>query len=381
MASLTEEAQLPTHVVSAPVLQLMSKVKLKSQTLAKSTLSSEVENAFSVDDDRPTKRSKVAEQAVRKDQRPNEFTVNLDLTKVSTGLGLEVDWADGKTLFIKGVKGEGAVPTWNKSNPSRSILAGDRVISINDSGAVGKAMLAICKKKKKLALLIQSGKGESATQEKNSNFTDATSNSNKQVVPASAATATPALPPTTERKSEESAPKHFEFNVTLDFSSGQNSLGLDVDWADGKCLYIRQVLSGAVEDWNRHRASHLSVHPGDRIMAVNGFADDGLAMSELCKELISSRNLMQLRVRGPPPPPEANGKGNKEDKKEKKEKKEKDRDREKKEKKEKDRDREKKEKDGDGDSSDRDSSDREKEKTKKKDKDKDKEKRRRSSNE
>ena len=33
-----------------------------------------------------------------------ELAVELDLTKVTSGLGLEVDWADGKTLFIKSVK-------------------------------------------------------------------------------------------------------------------------------------------------------------------------------------------------------------------------------------------------------------------------------------
>ncbi|CAJ1357936.1 unnamed protein product, partial [Effrenium voratum] len=85
-----------------------------------------------------------------------EFTAHLDLTGES-GLGLEVDWADGKTLLIKNVKAEGAVPSWNKANDAREIRAGDRVLSINGTSGDPKAMLGVCKKEKKLALLVRSG--------------------------------------------------------------------------------------------------------------------------------------------------------------------------------------------------------------------------------
>ena len=85
--------------------------------------------------------------------------MELDLTKVA-GLGLEVDWADGKTLFIKSVKvgkggylqvdstssafsvfwqAEGAVPSWNKKHAASAVAAGDRVISINGKAGDPKA--------------------------------------------------------------------------------------------------------------------------------------------------------------------------------------------------------------------------------------------------
>lgn len=66
-----------------------------------------------------------------------EFTVDLELTDV--GLGLEVDWADGKTLLIKSIKAQGAVVTWNKAQPERPILPGDRVLSINGTSGDAKA--------------------------------------------------------------------------------------------------------------------------------------------------------------------------------------------------------------------------------------------------
>ncbi|CAE7229515.1 nipblb [Symbiodinium sp. CCMP2592] len=119
-----------------------------------------------------------------------EFVVELDLTKVA-GLGLEVDWADGKTLFIKSVKvgdggvdstsassllelwqAEGAVPSWNKKHAASAVAAGDRVISINgkagdpkarpEQGIWPPAMLAVCKKEKQLSLLVRAGSNDAA---------------------------------------------------------------------------------------------------------------------------------------------------------------------------------------------------------------------------
>merc|ERR1712048_1386518 len=46
------------------------------------------------------------------------------------------------------------------------------------------------------------------------------------------------------------APKPHEFTINLDMRN-QRFLGLDVDWTDGKTLYIKSVQSGAMQDWNR----------------------------------------------------------------------------------------------------------------------------------
>ncbi|CAE7177018.1 nipblb [Symbiodinium necroappetens] len=217
-----------------------------------------------------------------------EFAVDLDLTKVA-GLGLEVDWADGKTLFIKSVKAEGAVPSWNKKHAANAVAAGDRIISINGKAGDPKAMLAVCKKEKQLSLLVRTGSND-AVKKVASSIASAVQNS------------LAALPSSEDGGKPKQSPKFFDFNVTVDMAF-HSQLGLDVDCASGKSLYVRHLQAGAVEEWNRKHPAHLSVHAGDRIVAVNGFAHDAQAMVDLCRELMQSRSKFQLRVRGPPPPP------------------------------------------------------------------------------
>ncbi|CAE7692805.1 nipblb [Symbiodinium pilosum] len=221
-----------------------------------------------------------------------ELAVELDLTKVTSGLGLEVDWADGKTLFIKSVKAEGAVPHWNKKHAANPVAAGDRIISINGKAGDPKAMLAVCKKEKQLSLLIRTGAGDTSTAAKKvaSSITSAVQHS------------LAALPSSDDGGKSKQSPKFFDFNVTVDMAF-HSQLGLDVDTASGKSLYVRHLQAGAIEEWNRKHPAHLSVHAGDRIVAVNGFAHDAQAMVSLCRELMQSRSKFQLRVRGPPPPP------------------------------------------------------------------------------
>lgn len=85
-----------------------------------------------------------------------------------------------------------------------------------------------------------------------------------------------------------------EFKVILDMS-GKTILGIDVDWADGKTLYIKSVQLGAVHQWNLAHAPDLEVKPGDRVMAVNGRSGDTAAMVRECRN--SGR--LELRVRSP----------------------------------------------------------------------------------
>merc|ERR1712129_603491 len=90
--------------------------------------------------------------------------------------------------------------------------------------------------------------------------------------------------------------------VTLDLKR-QMMLGIDVDWTDGKTLYIKSVQPGAIQEWNITRTSQEVVQAGSRILAVNGFAGDPVAMAGLCRELCMSQGRLQLLVRGPPLPP------------------------------------------------------------------------------
>jgi len=68
---------------------------------------------------------------------------------------------------------------------------------------------------------------------------------------------------------------------------------VDADWADGKTLYIKAVLWGAIDDWNREHGPDEVVRAGDRIMAVNGCTGDAHAMVRECRD----RSLLQLLVR------------------------------------------------------------------------------------
>ena len=137
-----------------------------------------------------------------------EFAVELDLTKVTSGLGLEVDWADGKTLFIKSVKAlpvrllrchqkllvtfvasrrrrvpclTGTRSAWGMrslpataSFPSMARGATPRLAQCDSSPfefcalctpSVCKAMLAVCKKDKQLSLLVRTGSSNASTVE------------------------------------------------------------------------------------------------------------------------------------------------------------------------------------------------------------------------
>jgi len=71
--------------------------------------------------------------------------------------------------------------------------------------------------------------------------------------------------------------------------SGSNRLGVDADWSDGKTLYIKAILAGAVSEWNKENPTK-SVQPGDRVISVNGVSGDAQAMVREIKD----RSLLQL---------------------------------------------------------------------------------------
>eukprot|EP00930_Biecheleria_cincta_P037969 TRINITY_DN26096_c0_g1_i1.p1 TRINITY_DN26096_c0_g1~~TRINITY_DN26096_c0_g1_i1.p1 ORF type:complete len:1079 (-),score=234.02 TRINITY_DN26096_c0_g1_i1:144-3380(-) len=75
-------------------------------------------------------------------------------------------------------------------------------------------------------------------------------------------------------------PKQWMVTVTL---TDKMRLGVDADWSDGKTLYIKNVLAGAVEHWNKQNPS-LAVGTGDRILSVNHAKGDAQAMVREIKE-------------------------------------------------------------------------------------------------
>mmetsp|Transcript_113498 Transcript_113498/g.321148 ORF Transcript_113498/g.321148 Transcript_113498/m.321148 type:complete len:273 (+) Transcript_113498:179-997(+) len=217
----------------------------------------------------------------------DEFVITVTLAGKDI-LGLDVDWADGKTLYIKGVK-NGVVKEWNRDHPDEAVKGGDRIIAINGVADDPDAMLGECRNRGRLSLLVRGQVDRTAQRARAKQKLDA-----PMVVQD--ASPQPSLGP------DESV-------VSVD-TLGQ-ALGLDVDWADGRTLYIRSMHPGAIENWNRSRPPDQVVQPGCIIVAVNGLAGDTEAMVQQCR----SQRRLQLIVRGPPMPDAKDRKDKKKDRK------------------------------------------------------------------
>lgn len=266
---------LPNRAVPASVIQMMTrKVRPRDGE----------DGVEEVPADRPSKRGKSAaeefasglETPQPQSQQPaDEYTVILIMGK--TGLGIEVDWADGKTLFIKGLKAEGAMVDWNRGRSEDVVKKGDRVLAVNGKYGDPKAMLAECRKGGKLQFQCRRGAADPAT-------------SSKKGIQGHVENAL-AMP--------LSKPGSNEIVVMLELA-GKVLLGLEVDWCSGTSLYIKSIHSGgAVDDWNRAHKEAECVYPGDTLVAVNGFANDPQAMIAQ----VRAQRRLHLLVRGPPPPP------------------------------------------------------------------------------
>eukprot|EP00427_Karlodinium_veneficum_P028930 CAMPEP_0169206834 /NCGR_PEP_ID=MMETSP1016-20121227/13256_1 /TAXON_ID=342587 /ORGANISM="Karlodinium micrum, Strain CCMP2283" /LENGTH=421 /DNA_ID=CAMNT_0009284061 /DNA_START=45 /DNA_END=1310 /DNA_ORIENTATION=- len=104
-----------------------------------------------------------------------------------------------------------------------------------------------------------------------------------------------------------------DFIISLDML-GKTTLGIDVDWADGRTLLVKSVQSGAISDWNFERGPEKALRPGDRIVAVNGMSGERIGAVALVQECKGkSRVELQIRTQRPhhhrpvsqPPKPEA----------------------------------------------------------------------------
>lgn len=217
------------------------------------------------------------------------------LTEIGkAGLGIEVDWANRNTLFVKGLKDAGAVPEWNKEHGDRPVRAGDEVVAVNGKGrGEPKVMLAECRGKTKLELRVM--RGTEATAKR----AVAEGIAGKDKDTAAGAPVAPVAEPAPRNLHPA---KLHHFVVVLDMTRFGN-LGLDVDWSDGRTLFVKDVLPGAIDEWNKAHVASQVVHTGDRVVAVNGYSDDPEEMVRLCRELVASHQQLQLLMQGPPAPP------------------------------------------------------------------------------
>lgn len=219
----------------------------------------------------------------------DEFIVEVVLAGKDI-LGLDVDWADGKTLYIKGIK-LGVIKDWNNAHKFEAVQPGDRVIAINGVADDPDAMLGQCRNRGKLKLLIRGQENRTTLRKK------------AELAAKEAELAKASLGGKREApKAEETSlalPEIGPEETLVTIETNGVALGLDVDWCDGKSLYIRAILTGAISAWNDGRAGDEAIAPGDTITAVNGVAKDPQAMLHQFK----TQRRLQLRIRGPPQPP------------------------------------------------------------------------------
>merc|ERR1712232_113505 len=172
--------------------------------------------------------------------------------------------------------------------PTEAVSPGDRVIAINGIADDPDAMLGQCRNRGKLKLLVR-GQVDRASFRK------------KQELAAAKGfrDAPKPLADAKENKPSDAKDGGSPDEPVVGIETAGRSLGLDVDWCDGKSLYIRAIQAGAIHDWNQGQPGDQQIQPGDTITAVNGCAMDPQAMLHQFK----TQRRLELRLRGPPPPP------------------------------------------------------------------------------
>jgi len=140
MAS-SQAKPLPSRLVPASVMRMMAPRKFAPRVAGGGDRKDE--DVSVVEPNAPAQMAMV----------PTEFSINVVVTPEKR-LGVDVDWADGKTMFIKAVQ-PGAVAEWNSNNPSRAVKVGDRIVAVNGRSGKAEDMVDECKSKQNLLLLIQ----------------------------------------------------------------------------------------------------------------------------------------------------------------------------------------------------------------------------------
>eukprot|EP00928_Gymnodinium_smaydae_P015783 TRINITY_DN15856_c0_g1_i1.p1 TRINITY_DN15856_c0_g1~~TRINITY_DN15856_c0_g1_i1.p1 ORF type:complete len:162 (-),score=53.99 TRINITY_DN15856_c0_g1_i1:231-716(-) len=69
----------------------------------------------------------------------NEMEIVVE--KKDQELGLDVDFANEKTLVVVKVKPGGLLESWNKANPDKALMENDQIVAINGATGSTKAML------------------------------------------------------------------------------------------------------------------------------------------------------------------------------------------------------------------------------------------------
>lgn len=160
-----------------------------------------------------------------------EFKVDVGKDSKYASLGVELDAVGGVYAMVIKVS-EGALSRYNAlTTPDLRVQVGDFIMGVNGTTGDTKKMAQLCIDQLELELRF------------------------KRAVP---------------------------FSVTIDKTSAQNSLGLDLDYLDaGISLHIRDIKDGLIGDWNRTQKDR-EVKSCDRIVSVNGFRGEAKKLLEMC---------------------------------------------------------------------------------------------------
>mmetsp|Transcript_151330 Transcript_151330/g.263797 ORF Transcript_151330/g.263797 Transcript_151330/m.263797 type:complete len:210 (-) Transcript_151330:38-667(-) len=102
----------------------------------------------------PTETPPVVDTGAAEGSGPSsEMVVEIAKTE-GERLGVDVDWADGITLRISGLR-NGIIANWNKENPNQKLEIDDVIMAVNGTTGDSKALLEEIVKADKLLLKIK----------------------------------------------------------------------------------------------------------------------------------------------------------------------------------------------------------------------------------
>merc|ERR1719436_847720 len=86
----------------------------------------------------------------------------------------------------------------------------------------------------------------------------------------------------------------MDFAITLEKSPEQNSLGVDVDFSDGKRIRITQIGTGLIAQWNA-KHPHQQVLVDDAIISVNNVSRNAAKMMEEAKRATNLQIILRRK--------------------------------------------------------------------------------------
>mmetsp|Transcript_50417 Transcript_50417/g.145305 ORF Transcript_50417/g.145305 Transcript_50417/m.145305 type:complete len:627 (-) Transcript_50417:69-1949(-) len=179
----------------------------------------------------------------------HDFSADLDRSS-GEALGMDLT-SEYNSLYVRRIPGGGLVERWNKAHPNSTLSVGDRIVSVNGHSGTSQELLGACDAKAPLKLkMVRVSSGPLQK------------------------------------------PRPYEtYNIVLDHSGGED---FGADFRRGnRSLLIMEIGDGLLQEWNGEN-SRAAVHPGDRVLSVNGKSGTGDELSSaLSKEAVLEIELLK----------------------------------------------------------------------------------------